>query len=106
MDILLIIKALILGIVEGATEFLPISSTGHLIITGDLLNFLAKDKRDVFEIIIQLGAILAVIWEYRVKFIHVTTNLNESKSRQLAINLYLVWCFISKLKSYYLTRSQ
>jgi undecaprenyl-diphosphatase len=91
MDILLIIKALILGIVEGATEFLPISSTGHLIITGDLLNFLAKDKRDVFEIIIQLGAILAVIWEYRVKFIHVTTNLNESKSRQLAINLFIAF---------------
>ncbi len=91
MDILLILKALILGIVEGATEFLPISSTGHLIITGDLLNFLTKDKRDVFEIIIQLGAILAVIWEYRSKFIHVATNLNENKSRQLIINLFIAF---------------
>ena len=91
MDIILILKALILGVVEGATEFLPISSTGHLIIVGDLLNFLSKEKRDVFEIIIQLGAILAVIWEYRVKFIHVTSNLNESKSRQLVINLFIAF---------------
>lgn len=91
MDILLILKALILGVVEGATEFLPISSTGHLIIAGDLLDFLTKDKRDVFEIIIQLGAILAVIWEYRIKFIHVATNLNESKSRQLVINLFIAF---------------
>lgn len=91
MDILLILKALILGVVEGATEFLPISSTGHLIIASDLLNFLTKDKRDVFEIIIQLGAILAVIWEYRTKFIHVATNLNESKSRQLVINLFIAF---------------
>ena len=91
MDILLILKALILGVVEGATEFLPISSTGHLIIAGDLLDFLTKEKRDVFEIIIQLGAILAVIWEYRIKFIHVATNLNESKSRQLVINLFIAF---------------
>jgi undecaprenyl-diphosphatase len=91
MDILLILKALILGVVEGATEFLPISSTGHLIIVGDLLNFLTKEKRDVFEIIIQLGAILAVIWEYRIKFTHVATNLNESKSRQLVINLFIAF---------------
>lgn len=91
MNILLIIKALILGVVEGATEFLPISSTGHLIIAGDLLDFLTKDKRDVFEIIIQLGAILAVIWEYRAKFMHVATNLHESKSRQLVINLFIAF---------------
>lgn len=80
-----------MGIVEGATEFLPISSTGHLIITGDLLNFLTKEKRDVFEIIIQLGAILAVVWEYHTKFLHVTTHLNESKSRQLVINLFIAF---------------
>jgi undecaprenyl-diphosphatase len=91
MDIILILKTIIMGIVEGATEFLPISSTGHLIITGDLLNFLTKEKRDVFEIIIQFGAILAVVWEYRVKFLHVTTNLNEPKSRQLVINLFIAF---------------
>lgn len=65
MDIYLMLKAVIMGLVEGATEFIPVSSTGHLIITGEFLDFLSKDKRDVFEIIIQLGAILAVCVEYR-----------------------------------------
>ena len=59
MDILLLLKALILGVVEGLTEFLPISSTGHLIVLGDLLNFHSNGK--VFEIAIQLGAVLAVM---------------------------------------------
>ena len=59
MDILTLLKALIMGIVEGLTEFLPISSTGHLIVLGDLLNFHSNGK--VFEIAIQLGAVLAVI---------------------------------------------
>ncbi|SMC29167.1 Undecaprenyl-diphosphatase [Andreprevotia lacus DSM 23236] len=67
MDLLLLFKSLIMGMVEGITEFLPISSTGHLILTGDLLNFMSKDKRDVYEIFIQLGAMLAVVWEYRSK---------------------------------------
>jgi undecaprenyl-diphosphatase len=68
MDILLLVKALILGLVEGITEFLPISSTGHLIIAGDLLNF-NDEKGKVFEIVIQLASILAVCWEYRVKLL-------------------------------------
>ena len=68
MDLLLLAKALILGLVEGITEFLPISSTGHLIIAGDLLNF-NDEKGKVFEIVIQLAAILAVCWEYRVKLV-------------------------------------
>src|SRR5262249_21687686 len=58
------LKALVLGIVEGATEFLPVSSTGHLIIAADMLNF-PVGMRDTFEIFIQLGAILAVFWHYR-----------------------------------------
>ena len=62
MDWVLILKAVIMGIVEGLTEFLPISSTGHLIITGQLLDFLDHDRRAVFEIAIQLGAILSVCW--------------------------------------------
>lgn len=62
MPVLLI--AVILGIVEGVTEFLPISSTGHLIVAEKLLHF--KDVQDMFTVIIQLGAILAVIWFYRV----------------------------------------
>ncbi len=91
MDLILLLKAIILGLVEGATEFLPISSTGHLIIAGDLLNF-NDDKGKVFEIVIQLGAILAVCWEYRTKFSHVLTSLNnDKKSQQLVINLALAF---------------
>lgn len=64
MDIILIIKAVIMGIVEGITEFLPISSTGYLILSADLMDFWEKDKRDLFIVFIQLGAILAVIYDY------------------------------------------
>lgn len=77
MDILLLFKALILGIIEGLTEFLPISSTGHLIVVGDLINFKSNGK--VFEIAIQLGAVLAVIFEYRRRFTHVITHIGRDK---------------------------
>jgi undecaprenyl-diphosphatase len=66
LDVVLLLKAAIMGIVEGLTEFLPISSTGHLILTGSLLNF-TGDTVKVFEIAIQTGAMLSVIWEYRQK---------------------------------------
>ncbi len=96
MDLILLFKAFILGIVEGATEFLPISSTGHLIIVGDLLNF--NDSRGkVFEIVIQLAAILAVCWEYKTKLIAtmsglVNQPLNEgSTSHKLTLNLLLAF---------------
>ncbi|GHU10722.1 undecaprenyl-diphosphatase 2 [Betaproteobacteria bacterium] len=63
MELILLFKALVLGIVEGLTEFLPISSTGHLIIAGNLLHY----DNNVFDIVIQLGAILAVCWHYRAR---------------------------------------
>jgi undecaprenyl-diphosphatase len=66
MDLLLLLKALILGVVEGLTEFLPISSTGHLIIAGSLLDY-TNEQSKVFEIVIQLGAILAVCWHFRAR---------------------------------------
>jgi undecaprenyl-diphosphatase len=74
MDIQTIITAIILGIVEGLTEFLPVSSTGHLIVVGDLLG--AHDEiGKVFEIVIQLAAIFAVCWIYRTKIAEVTAGL-------------------------------
>jgi undecaprenyl-diphosphatase len=66
LDVVLLLKAAIMGIVEGLTEFLPISSTGHLILAGSLLDF-TGDTVKVFEIAIQTGAMLSVIWEYRVR---------------------------------------
>jgi len=92
MDILLALKAVIMGLVEGATEFLPISSTGHLIIAGDLLGFLSKEKRDVFEIMIQLGAILAVCWEYRQRLIGKIVHLrDQAGARGFFINLAIAF---------------
>jgi undecaprenyl-diphosphatase len=69
-----LIDAFILGIVEGLTEFLPISSTGHLILAGDLLAF-EHPGRDVFYVAIQTGAMLAVLWEYRARFFRVDPRL-------------------------------
>jgi undecaprenyl-diphosphatase len=81
MDIYLILKAVILGLVEGFTEFLPISSTGHLILVGDLLDF-NDEKSKAFNVIIQFGAILAVCWEYRQKLISVVTGITSRKASQ------------------------
>lgn len=74
-------KALVLGIVEGLTEFLPISSTGHLILAGDLLGF-NGEKAKVFEIVIQTGAMLAIVWEYRAKFLNVLMGLGSDRAAQ------------------------
>ena len=81
MDITLLFKALILGIVEGLTEFLPISSTGHLILLGDLLGYNDETSK-VFKIVIQLGAILAVCWDYRERLAKVVVGLPSDKSSQ------------------------
>ena len=92
MDFLLLVKAAIMGIVEGATEFLPISSTGHLILVGDLLGFLDHEKRSLFEIAIQLGAILAVIWEYRTRFVSTFTGIGRDPlANRLILNLAIAF---------------
>lgn len=92
MDIYFLLKAAILGIVEGATEFLPISSTGHLILAGDLLNFMSHEKRNLFEIAIQLGAILAVVWEYRVRFVSTFAGIGRDPiANRLIINLAIAF---------------
>src|SRR3990167_6351909 len=87
MDPYILPKALILGVVEGLTEFLPVSSTGHLILAGDLLDF-NDEKAKLFEIVIQCGAILAVCWEYRAKLAAVISGLGSQREAQrFALNL-------------------
>jgi undecaprenyl-diphosphatase len=91
MDIILLVKAFILGIVEGLTEFLPVSSTGHLILAGDLLDF-NDEKGKMFEIAIQFAAILAVCWEYRSKIGQVVASLpSNQQSQRFAINLIIAF---------------
>jgi undecaprenyl-diphosphatase len=91
MDLILALKALIMGIVEGLTEFLPISSTGHLILAGSLLNF-TGEKIKVFEIAIQAGAMLAVCWEYRVKIGSVIAGLfSDAKAQRFVLNLVIAF---------------
>lgn len=90
-DTTLLLNAFILGIIEGLTEFLPVSSTGHLILAGQLLGF-NDDKGKVFEIAIQFAAILAVVWEYRVKLWHTLTSMTaDPLSQRLAINLIVAF---------------
>ncbi|MEJ3573974.1 undecaprenyl-diphosphate phosphatase [Pseudomonas fragi] len=89
MDLWTAAQALILGVVEGLTEFLPISSTGHQIIVADLLNF-GGERAMAFNIIIQLGAILAVVWEFRRKIIDVVVGLpTKPKARRFTTNLII-----------------
>ena len=93
MDILLLIKAIIMGVVEGITEFLPISSTGYLILTQDIIKFWTPEKADLFIVFIQLGAILAVIYEYWRRLWRALMGLITGKDaerqnpRQLGISL-------------------
>ncbi|MBV8262092.1 MAG: undecaprenyl-diphosphate phosphatase [Paraburkholderia sp.] len=87
MDWILTCKALILGIVEGLTEFLPVSSTGHLIVVGSILNF-EGDFAKSFAVVIQFGAILAVCWEFRRKIGDVVVGLpSRPDARRFALNV-------------------
>ncbi|MFI8610731.1 undecaprenyl-diphosphate phosphatase [Pseudomonas sp. NPDC077649] len=91
MDFWAAMQALILGIVEGLTEFLPISSTGHLIVVGDLLDF-NGETATAFKIIIQLGAILAVMWEFRQRIFDVVRGLpSEPQAQRFTFNLLLAF---------------
>ena len=91
LDLALYVKAAILGVVEGLTEFLPISSTGHLIIAGQLLGY-NGDKAKVFDIVIQSGAMLAVVWEYRARFGRVVMGLSsDPAARRFAANLVIAF---------------
>jgi undecaprenyl-diphosphatase len=91
VDLVLLVKAVVMGVVEGLTEFLPISSTGHLILAGDLLGF-SDDKAKVFEIVIQTGAMLAIVWEYRTKFWRVLAGLFSDRAAQrFVLNLAIAF---------------
>ena len=89
MNLIECIQSILLGLVEGLTEFLPVSSTGHLIIAGNLLGYTGEQAK-TFEIAIQLGAILAVCWHYRVRLIHTMQRLAaDTTSMLLDFNLIL-----------------
>ena len=105
---LLWLKAVVMGVVEGLTEFLPVSSTGHLIITGALLDFLDKERRDVFNIAIQLGAILAICFAYRQRLADVVLGIRKPESQRFVLNLMIAFLpaavlgvlFIKTIKHY------
>ena len=89
MDLWTTVSVLILGVVEGLTEFLPISSTGHQIIVADVLGF-GGERAMAFNIIIQLGAILAVVWEFRRKILDIVSGLpTQRRAQQFTLNLLI-----------------
>jgi undecaprenyl-diphosphatase len=86
-----LLTALLLGIVEGLTEFLPVSSTGHLIVAGSLLGYTGEQAK-TFEIVIQAGAILAVCWEYRARLAAVVRGLfTDPTAQRFAVNLVIAF---------------
>lgn len=114
MDIFLLIQAVIMGIVEGITEFLPISSTGYLILSADVMQFWDKDKVDLFVVVVQLGAILAVIYDYWGRLWQALMGLITGKAeglsnpRQLGLSLIVAtipvmivgFTFADQIKAY------
>ena len=87
----LLVKAALLGIVEGLTEFLPISSTGHLILAGSLLGF-SDDKAKLFDVAIQTGAMLAVVWFYRARILATVAGLgSDRRAQRFALNVLIAF---------------
>jgi len=99
MDLALLLKAVVLGIVEGLTEFLPISSTGHLILAADLLDA-TGERWDAFNLVIQTGAMLAVVWEYRARFFKVDMDLYRNLVVAFIPAAVLGFLFSKYIKSY------
>lgn len=87
---LLLLQALILGVVEGLTEFLPVSSTGHLIVVADAIGF-TGERAKTFEIFIQLGSILGVMWFYRARVTALVTGLHRKPEQRFALNLFIAF---------------
>jgi undecaprenyl-diphosphatase len=86
-----LLVALLLGLVEGLTEFLPVSSTGHLIVAGSLLGY-SGEQAKVFEIVIQAGAILAVCWEFRERLLAVARGLGrDARANRFVLNLFIAF---------------
>ena len=114
MDIILLLQAVIMGIVEGITEFLPISSTGYLILSADVMGFWTKEKVDLFVVVVQLGAILAVIYDYWGRLWQALMGLLTGKAegmanpRQLGLSLIVAtipvmivgFTFADEIKTY------
>ena len=91
VDPILLVKAAIMGVVEGLTEFLPISSTGHLILAGSLLKFTGESVK-VFEIAIQTGAMFAVVWEYRQRLLSTVRGVrSDPVAQRFALNVLIAF---------------
>ncbi|MFC1501169.1 undecaprenyl-diphosphate phosphatase [Elusimicrobiota bacterium] len=91
MDNINVIQAIILGIVEGLTEFLPISSTGHLILANEFMN-ISGEKAKLFDVFIQLGAILAIVYNYREKILSIIQKLpSDKKTQNFALSIFIAF---------------
>jgi undecaprenyl-diphosphatase len=87
MDVVVMFKALVMGLVQGLTEFLPISSTGHLIVVGQALS-MTNETAKLFEVFIQLGSILAVVWAYRAKILSLIVSFpSDGRTRRFGLGL-------------------
>ena len=90
---LYLIKAFVLGVIEGLTEFIPVSSTGHLILVGDWINFESSQGK-VFEVVIQLGSILAVMWVFRARLLRLARGTLTGVPSEVAFTRNLIIAFL------------